>query len=91
MFVVVSYDIADDRRRNRIHRLMEGYGTRVQYSVFECDLSAAHLKQLRGKLKDLMAPREDSIRFYFLCADDVQRVLCLGGRPLARDPLLYLH
>jgi len=91
MFVVVSYDITDDRRRRRIFKLMEGYGSRVQYSVFECELNPVQVKELRGKLKKLMAPRQDSVRFYVLCADDVRRVVCLGGLPLTREALFYLH
>jgi len=91
MFIVISYDITDDRRRRRIFKLMEGYGTRVQYSVFECELSGTQLKELRTRVQKLMQPREDSVRFYMLCADDVKRVLCLGGRPLTREALFYLH
>jgi len=36
--IVVAYDIIDDKRRNRVAKTMEDYGTRVQYSVFECVL-----------------------------------------------------
>ena len=36
---VVSYDISSDRLRNKVARTLEGYGTRIQYSVFECKLS----------------------------------------------------
>jgi CRISPR-associated protein Cas2 len=32
---VVCYDVVDDRRRNRIFKLLKDYGRRVQYSVFE--------------------------------------------------------
>ena len=35
---VVSYDITSDRLRNKIAKTLEGYGTRIQYSVFECRL-----------------------------------------------------
>ena len=31
---VISYDIPDDKRRKKIADLLEGYGQRVQYSVF---------------------------------------------------------
>jgi CRISPR-associated protein Cas2 len=36
---LVAYDIRDDRRLRSIAGCMEGYGTRIQYSVFVCDLS----------------------------------------------------
>ena len=33
MVGVVAYDVADDRRRARLHRLLEEYGVPVQESV----------------------------------------------------------
>ncbi|MEW6376162.1 MAG: CRISPR-associated endonuclease Cas2, partial [Thermodesulfobacteriota bacterium] len=36
MFYVVSYDIPDDQRRIKIAKILEDFGDRVQYSVFEC-------------------------------------------------------
>jgi len=36
---LVAYDIRDDRRLRSIAGCMEGYGTRIQYSVFVCDCS----------------------------------------------------
>jgi CRISPR-associated endonuclease Cas2 len=48
MLYVVSYDIADDARRVRVHATLRNYGTRVQYSVFECDLEPGQVEELRG-------------------------------------------
>lgn len=39
MLYLISYDIAVDKRRTKIAKLLEGFGQRVQYSVFECDLT----------------------------------------------------
>ncbi|HHP7244558.1 MAG TPA: CRISPR-associated endonuclease Cas2, partial [Elainellaceae cyanobacterium] len=38
MLVLVVYDIANNRRRQKLSKLLEGYGRRVQESVFECFL-----------------------------------------------------
>ena len=46
MRIVVSYDVSDDRRRRKVAKIMEGYGYRVQYSVFECDLDADQMRTL---------------------------------------------
>lgn len=67
LFVVVSYDIPDDRRRLRVMKLLEGYGRRVQYSVFECRLTPGHLREVERRLARLIRPEEDDVRFYVLC------------------------
>jgi len=38
MLYLITYDIADDRRREDVATLLSGYGPRVQLSVFECDV-----------------------------------------------------
>src|SRR5262245_458600 len=35
VFVVISYDIADDKRRGRIFKALKNFGQWMQYSVFE--------------------------------------------------------
>ena len=58
---VVSYDVADDRRRTKIFELLEGYGDHVQYSVFLTDLTQQELIALRVKLRERMNEREDQV------------------------------
>ncbi|NET61636.1 MAG: CRISPR-associated endonuclease Cas2 [Symploca sp. SIO2E6] len=50
LLYVVAYDIPDDKRCKKVSDLLEGYGKRVQYSVFECVLSQAKYEEL-GKLQ----------------------------------------
>jgi CRISPR-associated protein Cas2 len=57
----VAYDISDDPRRTRIAKCLEGYGDRVQYSVFVVDVRPARLVRLRTKLEALIDPVTDSI------------------------------
>ncbi|RMF29238.1 MAG: CRISPR-associated endonuclease Cas2 [Chloroflexi bacterium] len=73
MFVVVSYDIPDDRRRTRVMKVLKDFGAHVQYSVFECELSARDYQRLRERLSPLIDREEDSVRFYELCREDVRR------------------
>ena len=78
MFIVVSYDISNTRRRNRLHRALKNFGTRVQYSVFECVLAAKDVKRLeaavRREIKD-----DDRVRYYHLCESCARQVVALGG------------
>ena len=65
---VVSYDISSDRLRNKVAKTLLNYGRRVQYSVFECQISQKRFEELYEKLVLLMADAgEGSIRFYSLC------------------------
>jgi CRISPR-associated protein Cas2 len=67
MFIVISYDITDDKRRARVYEELKDHGAWVQYSVFECDLTAEQIKRLQATLAKLLNPRQDSIRYYYLC------------------------
>ncbi len=78
MFVVVAYDIPDNKRRTKVMKVLQGYGTHVQESVFECDLQSATYRQLRQRLKALLKLEEDNVRFYHLCQADVPRIECVG-------------
>ena len=79
MRIVVSYDISDDKRRRKVAKIMEGYGYRVQYSVFECDLEPKKLVELMRRLSPLVKEKEwESIRFYPLLADSAERAHVLG-------------
>lgn len=84
-FIVVSYDIPDDRRRARVCRLLKDYGQHVQYSVFECLLRPADLRRLRERLRPLLELDEDDVRFYRLCAGCVTKARVWG--PNKRRPL----
>lgn len=58
---LVSYDIADDKRRNEVFRTLHGFGDHAQYSVFFCELNGRELSQLRGRLRGAIHHREDQI------------------------------
>lgn len=84
MFVVVSYDIVEDGRRNKVRKALKDFGGRVQYSVFECELDAAALRRLGDRLGRLLSKEEDSIRFYFLCENCLPKVKILGQGKVSR-------
>lgn len=90
MFWVISYDIPDDKRRRKVAKLLEGYGRRAQYSVFECDLNADKTARLERRLKRLINEEEDDIRFYPLNKRDLSRVRMLGRAQLQRERGWYL-
>ena len=50
--VYVAYDISENRRRNRLHRLLRGFGEPVQKSIFLCWLDAVRQRRLEILLAD---------------------------------------
>ncbi|MEH2371820.1 CRISPR-associated endonuclease Cas2 [Nostoc sp.] len=84
---VVVYDIPCDKRRKKVSDLLEGYGQRVQYSVFECRLSADKYKELRRRLQKIVKLAEDNLRFYPLSRHTLEQVECWGvGPPVTEFP-----
>ena len=73
-FVLIVYDISNDRRRTKLHNLLLDYGTPVQYSAFECRLDARDLEKLKKSIKRIVRPRKDNLRYYYLCANCVDRM-----------------
>lgn len=67
-FYILAYDIADDKRRQKIAKLCEGMAERVQHSVFEGYFTPAELEKMLKKAQRLMKAEEDSLRIYPLCA-----------------------
>jgi CRISPR-associated protein Cas2 len=86
---VIAYDIPDDKRRTKVHKILLGYGKWTQYSLFECFLTRKQLVLLRSKLEEHLVARQDSVRFYPLCANCVSKVETVGGPPPA-DTVLFV-
>ena len=68
MKYIVAYDISEDKRRNKLSALLDKYGIRVQYSLYEIELNQTKLKYLIAKIKEqqLYDKNIDSIRFYYI-------------------------
>jgi len=58
---LVAYDIRDETRLRNVYGVVSGFGDRLQYSVYICDLTDQELIQLKWGLRDVMKATEDSI------------------------------
>lgn len=56
---LLSYDVRDDKRRRKVQRHLEGYGERVQYSVYRVHTTPRNLIRLRWELARLLAKIDD--------------------------------
>lgn len=86
---VIAYDIPNDKRRTKVHKLLSGFGKWTQFSLFECFLSRKELVLLRSKLAEHLEAAQDSVRFYPLCANCLDKVETVGG-PLPAEDLLFV-
>ncbi len=60
---LVCYDICDDKRLRKVFQTMRGYGDHLQYSVFECQLTATDLARCRAELATIIHHDEDQVLF----------------------------
>jgi CRISPR-associated protein Cas2 len=89
MFYVVSYDIPDDRERDRVSKTLLDFGARVQYSVFECILDNKLLEKMTAKLSRIISD-EDSVRIYALCAKCEGVAKVLGKGEVTKDENVFI-
>ncbi len=73
-----TYDVRDDKRLRKVAKTLEGYGTRMQYSVFRCYLSPRAMQELRWELAKLIEP-EDDLLVIGLCGACIDRIRSLNG------------
>jgi CRISPR-associated protein Cas2 len=77
-WMVISYDSPNDKRRTKMLKALEGFGKRVQYSVFECEVRPSDVPRLHERLEKLLQQDEDDIRLYPLCENCLRKVRMLG-------------
>ena len=86
MELLVAYDVNTEtpegkRRLRRVAHVCEGFGQRVQYSVFECTLSEGDLARLVARLTKEADLTEDSLRLYRLREPRKRFLTILGREP----------
>lgn len=79
---LITYDIPQTKRRTKIHDLLQGYGFRVNDSVFEVTIPSSQMKTLTARLDMLIKPKEDSVRIYPLCIACAKGAFALGKEPI---------
>lgn len=80
---LVCYDICDPKRLRAVFKLMRSYGDHLQYSVFECQLTAMDLVKLRTALAAVIHHTEDQVLFVSLGPAEGRgdRVITALGKP----------
>lgn len=78
MYVVVCYDVVEDRVRARVLKVLDDYLAHVQKSVFEGELPESRFYEMFDRLRQEIDLDADSVRIYHLCARCRPAVEILG-------------
>ncbi len=89
MHYTVAYDITDNNRRIRVAKILQDFGTRIQYSVFECNTDRRAFLRLQHRLQNTIDTTEDSLTFYHLCTTCEKQIKRIGVKK-GLDKLSYI-
>lgn len=83
MNLLVAYDVntstrEGERRLRRVAKICEGFGQRVQYSVFEVTCSRTDYVRMLQSLMKVIVPEQDSLRIYPFDRDGFDDVISIG-------------
>ena len=84
-FVVVAYDIRENRRRSRLHRSLKAHLPRTQKSIFEGPAEDRDLAAIRVTVGKAIDPETDTVRLYHLCARCFGRTELFGTAELVAE------
>ncbi len=87
---LIAYDISNDKRRTKVHKLLCGFGKWTQYSIFECFLTDKELITLRHRLDKILKETEDNVRIYHICQSCQSKAETIGSSPPKEDKLYLL-
>ena len=90
MLSLVAYDIADPKRLARCARVCEGYGVRVQYSLFECRLEDTEFADFWLQLLAEIDETEDRLVAYQIDARAAKETLTAGTMVCSEKVVCYL-
>jgi len=90
MQYVVCYDIADDRRRNRVATALLDFGERVQESVFVAHLDDDLAERMKERLTRIVDGDWDRVHVFEMCAGCAKQVWVLGTAEVVREREWYV-
>lgn len=69
IFCIVAYDIKNDKRRNKVAKILEKYGVRINFSVFECLFTEVQYSKATQLIENKINKHEDSVVYYPICVN----------------------
>lgn len=90
MNLIICYDVCATKRRNKIAALLEGYGLRANYSVFELDVSEREYILIKERIARIIEPKTDKVLFYRICKTCMAKSESLGEGDIFCPPDTYV-
>lgn len=90
MNLIICYDVCKTKRRNKLAALLEGYGLRANYSVFELDVSERIYAELKQCIARIIEPKTDKVLFYRICKTCMAKSESLGEGDIFHSPDTYV-
>ena len=85
MRYLISYDISDDKVRDKVVKYLEGFAFRLQYSVFSCNVSAKEAKKIWCDLISIATEdKSGNVLMTPLCKS-CEKNLKLSSKPLEEE------
>ncbi|MEO5348310.1 MAG: CRISPR-associated endonuclease Cas2 [Magnetococcus sp. YQC-3] len=87
----VCYDVLNNRRRRLLSATLDGYGSRVQKSIFEVLLDRKLFEKMVSEIYTHISSEQDRVLIYPLCANCAEKVHRLGcSEPATGEETLFL-
>ncbi len=88
-----TYDVAEDKRRNKLFELLKDHGEHVQFSVFLCSLTTMEVKRLGAAAAEIIHQQEDQLLVIDIGPDDLDwttNLACHGKSwsPIVRSQII---
>ena len=83
--ILIIYDIIDNKRRTKMVKLLESYGTRVQRSAFEALINRSQYSKIIEGIKKTIS-NEDNVRIYRLNKNVITQIY---GEKLENENEMY--
>ncbi len=86
---VIAYDIPDDRRRERVARVLLNFGRRIQKSVFTAMLDYDQHRELRRELGSRLR-QTDALEIFPVDSRNCDRWVSWTAEPSCTKPVLVI-
>ena len=85
MFIIVVYDITDNKRRTKMFKAMKNFGTPIQFSAFECILNEKGFQEIQEVIRKIISRDKDKVRLYLLCNNCRNTITNVGTGQVTKE------